>query len=45
MLTSDGHADGPLDDVEVLLRGFLTAETFDRVIGAAGPAVPLRLGI
>ncbi len=32
MVSTEGHADGPLDDVEVLLRGYLTAETFDRVV-------------
>jgi phosphoglycerate dehydrogenase-like enzyme len=35
MISSEGHADGSLDDVEVLLRGFLTAETFDRVVARA----------
>jgi phosphoglycerate dehydrogenase-like enzyme len=35
MVSTEGHADGPLDDVEVLLRGYLTAETFDRVIARA----------
>jgi phosphoglycerate dehydrogenase-like enzyme len=28
----DGHADGPMDDVEVMLRGRLPAETFDRIL-------------
>jgi len=28
----EGLADGPLDDVEVLLRGFLSAEAFDRLL-------------
>jgi len=28
----DGHPDGPLDDVEVMLRGRLPAETFDRIL-------------
>jgi phosphoglycerate dehydrogenase-like enzyme len=32
MISTEGLADGPLDDVEVLLRGFLTAEAFDRVL-------------
>jgi phosphoglycerate dehydrogenase-like enzyme len=31
----DGHPDGPLDDVEVMLRGRLPAETFDRILGKA----------
>jgi phosphoglycerate dehydrogenase-like enzyme len=31
-ISTEGLADGPLEDVEVLLRGFLTAEAFDRVI-------------
>jgi phosphoglycerate dehydrogenase-like enzyme len=35
MISSEGHADGPLDEVEVMLRGFLTAETFDRVVARA----------
>jgi phosphoglycerate dehydrogenase-like enzyme len=34
-VSTDGLADAPLDDVEVLLRGFLTAEAFDRVLGRA----------
>jgi len=28
----DGLADGPLDDVEVMLRGWLTSEAFDRLL-------------
>ncbi len=28
----DGHPDGPMDDVEVMLRGRLPAETFDRIL-------------
>ncbi len=28
----EGLADGPLEDVEVLLRGFLSAEVFDRLL-------------
>jgi len=28
----DGHPDGPLDDVEVMLRGRLPAATFDRIL-------------
>lgn len=35
MLSSEGHADGPLDEVEVLLRGFVTAQVFDRVVARA----------
>ncbi len=35
MVSSEGLADGPLDDVEVLLRGFLAAETFDRFLARA----------
>jgi len=31
-VSTEGLADGPLDDVEVLLRGFLTAEAFDRLL-------------
>ena len=31
----EGLADGPLDDVEVLLRGRLPAETFDRLLARA----------
>jgi phosphoglycerate dehydrogenase-like enzyme len=31
----DGHPDGPLDDVEVRLRGRLPAETFDRILARA----------
>lgn len=31
-ISFDGHAEGPLDDVEVLLRGSLPAETFDRLL-------------
>jgi phosphoglycerate dehydrogenase-like enzyme len=34
----DGHPDGPLDDVEVMLRGRLPAETFDRIL-ARSPAL------
>ena len=28
----EGLADGPLDDVEVMLRGWLTSEAFDRIL-------------
>ncbi|HEY7523078.1 MAG TPA: D-2-hydroxyacid dehydrogenase [Candidatus Limnocylindrales bacterium] len=31
----EGSADGPLDDVEVLLRGWLTSEAFDRILNRA----------
>ena len=31
----DGHPDGPLDDVEVMLRGRLPADTFDRILARA----------
>jgi phosphoglycerate dehydrogenase-like enzyme len=31
----DGHPDGPLDDVEVMLRGRLPAEIFDRILARA----------
>ena len=31
-LSVEGLADGPLDDVEVLLRGWLSAEAFDRLL-------------
>ena len=31
----DGHPDGPLDEVEVMLRGRLPAETFDRILARA----------
>jgi len=31
----DGHPDGPLDDVEVMLRGRLPAEMFDRILARA----------
>ncbi len=31
----DGHPDGPLDDVEVMLRGRLPAEVFDRILARA----------
>ena len=31
-LSVDGHADGPVDDVEVLLRGWLNADAFDRLL-------------
>jgi len=31
----EGLADGPLDDVEVMLRGWLSAEAFDRLLARA----------
>ena len=31
----DGHPDGPLDDVEVMLRGRFPAELFDRILSRA----------
>ena len=31
----DGHADGPVDDVEVMLRGWLSSEAFDRLLARA----------
>ncbi|HLY15024.1 MAG TPA: D-2-hydroxyacid dehydrogenase [Candidatus Limnocylindrales bacterium] len=32
MVSFEGLADGPVDDVEVLLRGFLSADAFDRLL-------------
>jgi phosphoglycerate dehydrogenase-like enzyme len=34
-LSVEGLADGPVDDVEVLLRGWLVAEAFDRLLSRA----------
>jgi phosphoglycerate dehydrogenase-like enzyme len=34
-LSVDGLADGPIEDVEVLLRGWLHAEAFDRLLARA----------
>jgi len=34
-LSVEGLADGPIDDVEVLLRGFLSPEAFDRLLARA----------
>jgi phosphoglycerate dehydrogenase-like enzyme len=34
-VSTDGHADGPIDDVEVLLRGWLNADAFDRLLTRA----------
>src|SRR3954451_9235117 len=36
-LSVEGLADGPLEDVEVLLRGWLSAEAFDRLVARARP--------
>jgi phosphoglycerate dehydrogenase-like enzyme len=35
MVSTEGLSDGPLDDVEVLLRGIISAETFDRLLARA----------
>jgi phosphoglycerate dehydrogenase-like enzyme len=34
-VSTEGLADGPLDDVEVLLRGWLSADAFDRLLSRA----------
>jgi phosphoglycerate dehydrogenase-like enzyme len=34
-VSTEGLADGPLDDVEVLLRGWLSADAFDRMLARA----------
>jgi len=34
-LSIEGHADGPVDDVEILLRGWLSSEAFDRLLARA----------
>ncbi len=34
-ISAEGLADGPLDEVEVLLRGSLAAEVFDRILARA----------
>ncbi|HTC85362.1 MAG TPA: D-2-hydroxyacid dehydrogenase, partial [Candidatus Acidoferrum sp.] len=34
-VSTEGLADGPLDDVEVLLRGWLSADAFDRLLARA----------
>ena len=31
----EGLADGPVDDVEVMLRGWLSSEAFDRILARA----------
>lgn len=33
LVARDGSADGPLDDVEVLVRGTMGGEAFDRILG------------
>jgi phosphoglycerate dehydrogenase-like enzyme len=35
MVSFEGLADGPVDDVEVLLRGFLSTDAFDRLLAHA----------
>jgi phosphoglycerate dehydrogenase-like enzyme len=35
MVSREGLADGPLDDVEVLLRGWLSREAFERILARA----------
>ena len=35
MVSRDGHVDGPVDDVEVLLRGVISADAFDRFLARA----------
>ncbi len=35
MVSVDGLADGPLDDVEVMLRGWLNPDAFDRILARA----------
>ncbi len=35
MVSVEGLADGPLDDVEVLLRGWLSSDAFDRMLARA----------
>ena len=34
-LSADGYADAPLEDVEVLLRGWLSGDAFDRLLARA----------
>lgn len=34
-LSAEGLADGPIEDVEVLLRGWLSSEAFDRLVARA----------
>jgi phosphoglycerate dehydrogenase-like enzyme len=35
MVSVEGLADGPLDDVEVMLRGWLSSDAFDRILARA----------
>jgi phosphoglycerate dehydrogenase-like enzyme len=35
IVSVEGLADGPLDDVEVMLRGWLSSEAFDRILARA----------
>jgi len=35
MVSRDGHAEGPVDDVDVLLRGVISADAFDRFLARA----------
>src|SRR5207245_6644608 len=35
MVSHEGLADGPLDDVQALLRGWISADAFDRVLAKA----------
>ena len=35
MVSVEGLADGPLDDVEVMLRGWLSSDAFDRIVARA----------
>jgi phosphoglycerate dehydrogenase-like enzyme len=35
MVSAEGLADGPLDDVEVMLRGWLSSDAFDRILARA----------
>lgn len=35
MVSVEGLADGPVDDVEVMLRGWLSSEAFDRILARA----------
>jgi phosphoglycerate dehydrogenase-like enzyme len=35
MVSVEGMADGPVDDVEVMLRGWLSSEAFDRLLARA----------
>jgi phosphoglycerate dehydrogenase-like enzyme len=35
MVSVEGLADGPVDDVEVMLRGWITSDAFDRILARA----------